>query len=197
MVGFEGWLLLFLLILLAVLAFPIYVLIRLAALAQAIRELQENQQLPARRPPEAVSKGEPTPVRPTIPGAPTVEERRADLLRDIGGPPSPPQPPEPPIGPLPTPPPAAPPPPTPPPTAPSVPAPAGRDLESILGANWLSKVGVAAIVLAVASFLKYALESGWIGPTAQVAIGLTAAGVLLGLAQYLLTKPVYRNYAQV
>ncbi|NIM05305.1 MAG: DUF2339 domain-containing protein [Armatimonadetes bacterium] len=198
MVGYEGWLLLGLLILLAILAFPIYVLVRLTQLGHEIRELREGLRFPERRrPPEGIAREEPTPTPPTIPGAPTVEERRADLLRDIGGPPSPPQPPAPPIGPAPTSPPAAPPPPPPPPSAPSVPAPATRDLESILGANWLSKVGVAAIGLAAAFFLKYAFDSGWIGPTARVAIGLTAAGVLLGLAQYLLTKPVYRNYAQV
>jgi len=94
--------------------------------------------------------------------------------------------------------------PAPPPAAPFLleaepqpPAPSRPDLESVLGANWLSKLGVVALAVAAALFLRLAFESGWIGPTARVAIGLVGAGILLGLAQWLLTKPRYRNYAQV
>ncbi len=86
---------------------------------------------------------------------------------------------------------------TPPPSvAPTPPGPP-RDLEAVLGANWLSKLGIAAIAIAAAFFLQYAFRSGWIGPTAQVAIGLAAALIMLGLGQHLLGKPTYRTYAQV
>lgn len=67
----------------------------------------------------------------------------------------------------------------------------------MLGANWLSKLGIAALAVATASFLKYAFDSGWIGPTGRVAMGLVGAGVLIGLGQYLLPRPRYRAYAQV
>ncbi|UCH33512.1 MAG: DUF2339 domain-containing protein [Armatimonadota bacterium] len=89
------------------------------------------------------------------------------------------------------------PPPPPPPAAPSRPTVPRPDLESLLGANWLSKLGVIAIAIATAFFLKYAFDSGWIGPTARIAIGLVASFALLGLGQFLLTKPRYRAYAQV
>ncbi len=69
--------------------------------------------------------------------------------------------------------------------------------ESLLGANWLAKLGVAALAVAAGFFLKYAFESGWIVPAARVWIGVCGSGVLVGLGQYLLRKPLYRNYAQV
>ncbi len=78
-----------------------------------------------------------------------------------------------------------------------VPAAKHKDLESMLGANWLAKLGIAAIAVAVAFFLQYAFRSGLIGPTAQVAIGLCGAAAMLGGGQYLLTKKPYRSYAQV
>jgi uncharacterized membrane protein len=93
--------------------------------------------------------------------------------------------------------PAPPPPPAPPSRPPAAPAPPLPDIESLLGANWLSKLGIAALAIATAFFLKYAFDVGWIGPTARVAIGLTGAAVLLGLGQFLLAKPRYRAYAQV
>jgi uncharacterized membrane protein len=73
----------------------------------------------------------------------------------------------------------------------------GPDWESVLGANWPAKLGIAALAVATGFFLKYAFEAGWIRPPARVAIGLCAAGILLGLGQYLLRRPLYRNYAQV
>jgi uncharacterized membrane protein len=73
----------------------------------------------------------------------------------------------------------------------------GTELESLLGANWLSKLGVVALAVAAAFFLKYAFESGWIGPAARIAIGLAGAAALFGLGQWLLSKPTYRSYAQV
>src|SRR5439155_7359790 len=72
-----------------------------------------------------------------------------------------------------------------------------RDLESIIGANWLAKLGVAAIAVAAGFFLQYAFRSGWITPWGQVAIGLCGSVVMMGLAQFLLTKERYRSYAQV
>ncbi|HXI13663.1 MAG TPA: DUF2339 domain-containing protein [Thermoanaerobaculia bacterium] len=49
-------------------------------------------------------------------------------------------------------------------------------LETRIGAHWLNRVGIAAMIIGVAYFLKYAFDNEWIGPSARVAIGL-AAGI--------------------
>src|SRR5438067_347698 len=52
---------------------------------------------------------------------------------------------------------------------------AGRgDLEARIGSQWLSRVGIAAVLVGVSYFLKYAFESNWIGRAGQVVIGLVA-----------------------
>jgi uncharacterized membrane protein len=91
-------------------------------------------------------------------------------------------------------PPAAPPPGAPPPAsavpqaavARATPAPAPiaaapkEDLESRIGAHWLNRIGIVAVLIGVSYFLKYAFESNWIGPGGRVAIGLIAGiGVIL------------------
>lgn len=48
------------------------------------------------------------------------------------------------------------------------------DLESRIGSHWLNRIGIAALLVGVTYFLKYAFDSGWIGPTGRIAIGLVA-----------------------
>ncbi len=72
---------------------------------------------------------------------------------------------------------AAPPPPPPPPAA-RRPPPAGG-VEGIIGAHWLNRIGIAALLVGAAFFLKYAFENEWIGPAARVGIGLIAGVALL------------------
>jgi uncharacterized membrane protein len=67
----------------------------------------------------------------------------------------------------------------------------------VLGANWLTKLGIAAIALGAAFFLMYAFQNRWIGPVFQIAIGLVASAILVGLGQFFLAKPGYRAYAQM
>jgi uncharacterized membrane protein len=79
----------------------------------------------------------------------------------------------------------------PPPPAPSVatpitrpvPAPAAQqtahthaqtDLEARIGSHWLNRIGIAAVLVGVSFFLKYAFENNWIGPTGRIIIGLIA-----------------------
>lgn len=50
------------------------------------------------------------------------------------------------------------------------------DLEARIGGNWFNRIGVLAIFLGVAFFLKYAVDNQWIGPTGRVLIG-TAIGI--------------------
>ncbi len=165
-------------IILLFVAFPIYTLVRLEMLAGQIRELQWRwSQLSAGKPvgapsPETQAASAP-PLYPPTPAAAPV---------------SPPLPaePQPVLAPS-----AAET--TPPASAPAVRMP---DLETLLGANWLARLGIAAIAAATAFFLQYAFRSGWIGPPAQVGIGLFTALFLLATGQILLPKPRYRNYAQ-
>jgi uncharacterized membrane protein len=180
----ELLVLLSVLFLAAIVVFPIYVLIRLSELARAVREIREElDRLRAPAGPERDAEARREALK-------RLRERAAaevtPLLPSTAAPPE-----AAPEGPAPVapPPPAAPPPP--------VPTPAALDWESLLGANWLSKLGIAALAVATGFFLKFAFESGWIGPTARVTIGLAAAAILLGVGQQLLATPRYRSYAQV
>jgi uncharacterized membrane protein len=49
-----------------------------------------------------------------------------------------------------------------------------EDLEGTIGKLWLNRIGIVAILIGVAYFLKYAFDSGWIGPGGRVAIGMLA-----------------------
>src|SRR5579864_3687190 len=49
-----------------------------------------------------------------------------------------------------------------------------EDLEGTIGKLWLNRIGIIAILIGVAYFLKYAFDNGWIGPGGRVAIGLIA-----------------------
>ena len=72
----------------------------------------------------------------------------------------------------------------PPPEAPGSPPPApprrGLDLEQRIGARWATWVGIVAILVAVALFLKWAFDNAYLGPAARVGLGLVAGLVMLG-----------------
>ncbi len=70
-------------------------------------------------------------------------------------------------------------------------------LEQLLGANWLARLGIAAIAVAAAFFLQYAFKSGWIGPAAQVGMGVVASVLMVGAGQALIRRERYRSYAEV
>jgi uncharacterized membrane protein len=48
------------------------------------------------------------------------------------------------------------------------------DLESRIGSHWLNRIGIAALLIGTAYFLKFAFDNNWIGPAGRVAIGLFA-----------------------
>ena len=54
-----------------------------------------------------------------------------------------------------------------------------ESLEGTIGKLWLNRIGIVAILIGVAYFLKYAFDSGWIGPGGRVAIGLIAGIAVL------------------
>lgn len=48
------------------------------------------------------------------------------------------------------------------------------NLESRIGSHWLNRIGIAAVLIGVSYFLKFAFENNWIGPAGRIAIGLVA-----------------------
>src|ERR1700694_1556866 len=53
-----------------------------------------------------------------------------------------------------------------------------RDLEGLIGGHWLNRIGIAAVLLGAAYFLKYAFENNWVGPQVRVIIGV-ACGIAI------------------
>jgi len=64
----------------------------------------------------------------------------------------------------------------------------GLDLETVIAGRWLNRVGIVALLLAVAFFLKYAFDNAWIGPSGQVALGLLSGTLLLAFSPWLLRR---------
>ncbi|HEV8434615.1 MAG TPA: DUF2339 domain-containing protein, partial [Thermoanaerobaculia bacterium] len=58
-------------------------------------------------------------------------------------------------------------------------------LETRIGAHWLNRVGIAAVLFGAAFFLKYAFDNDWVGPSMRVTIGAAVGIVLLGWAELL------------
>src|SRR3954470_23593191 len=55
------------------------------------------------------------------------------------------------------------------------------NLEEKIGKYWLNRIGVFAILIGVAYFLKFAFDNDWIGPAGRMAIGLIAGiAVVIG-----------------
>jgi uncharacterized membrane protein len=65
------------------------------------------------------------------------------------------------------------------PNPPSVPRGQEGDLEKKIGQYWLNRIGIAAMLIGVSYFLKYAFENNWIGPGGRIGIGLLAGIALI------------------
>jgi len=53
------------------------------------------------------------------------------------------------------------------------------DLEARIGSQWLNRIGIAALLIGISYFLKYAFENNWIGPAAQILTGIFAGVALV------------------
>lgn len=71
-----------------------------------------------------------------------------------------------------------------------------RDIESLIGGSLFNWVGIIAVAVAVAFFLKYAFDNQWVGPGARVTLG-AAAGLALLLVGERLRRRGLRSYAYV
>ena len=75
----------------------------------------------------------------------------------------------------------------PPPIRPSPPPPPRGlqpNLESQIGAHWLNRIGIAAMLSGAVYFLKYAFDNNWIGPAGRVAIGLLAGIAVVAWSEW-------------
>ena len=68
----------------------------------------------------------------------------------------------------------APPPPIPPRAGIAASVKSQADLESRIGSHWLNRIGIAALLVGVSYFLKFAFDNNWIGPAGRISIGLIA-----------------------
>ncbi|HUS20208.1 MAG TPA: DUF2339 domain-containing protein [Terriglobales bacterium] len=63
--------------------------------------------------------------------------------------------------------------------------PSDRNLENVIGSQWLNRIGIVALLTGAAYFLKLAIDNHWIGPGGQVAIGLLAGVALVFWSNFL------------
>jgi uncharacterized membrane protein len=52
--------------------------------------------------------------------------------------------------------------------------PVESDLESRIASHWFNRIGIAAVLIGVSYFLKFAFDNEWIGPAGRISIGLLA-----------------------
>jgi uncharacterized membrane protein len=68
----------------------------------------------------------------------------------------------------------------------ATPAPAAREersLEARVGSQWFNRIGIIAVLIGVAWFLKYAFDQHWIGPAGRVVIGLLCGAALIAWSE--------------
>ena len=70
-----------------------------------------------------------------------------------------------------------------------------NNLEENIGVAWFSRIGIAALVLGISFFLKYAFDNNWIGPVGRVLIGAFAGTLLLAFGEKYIRK--YFTYGQI
>src|SRR5580704_2895293 len=68
------------------------------------------------------------------------------------------------------------------------------DLESRIGSHWLNRIGIAALLIGISYFLKFAFDNNWIGPAGRVAIGLLA-GIALVIWSELFRSKGYQAFS--
>ena len=58
------------------------------------------------------------------------------------------------------------------------------DWEWLFGGNWLARIGIVAVIIGVAFFLKLAFDNDWIGETGRVVLGLAGGIALLAAGEF-------------
>ncbi len=62
-------------------------------------------------------------------------------------------------------------------------SPLGSDLESRIGSQWLNRVGIAALLIGISYFLKFAFENNWVGPAGRIVVGLISGVALVAWSE--------------
>jgi len=58
-----------------------------------------------------------------------------------------------------------------------------QSLESRIGSQWFNRIGILAVMIGMAWFLKLAIDNHWIGPLGRVLIGLVAGAALVAWSE--------------
>jgi uncharacterized membrane protein len=58
-----------------------------------------------------------------------------------------------------------------------------RSLESRVGSQWFNRIGIIAMLIGVAWFLKFAFDNHWVGPAGRVLIGLLSGAALIAWSE--------------
>jgi len=59
----------------------------------------------------------------------------------------------------------------------------GRSLENRIGSHWFNRIGIVAMLIGMAWFLKWAIDNHWIGPSGRVLIGLVAGAAFIAWSE--------------
>ena len=72
-----------------------------------------------------------------------------------------------------------------PPPSPASPPAVSDDhsLESRIGSQWFNRIGILAVLIGMAWFLKFAIDNHWIGPLGRILIGLVAGAGLIAWSE--------------
>jgi uncharacterized membrane protein len=63
-----------------------------------------------------------------------------------------------------------------------------RSLESRVGSQWFNRIGIIALLIGVAWFLKFAFDNHWVGPAGRVLIGLLSGAALIAWSERFRSK---------
>jgi uncharacterized membrane protein len=63
-----------------------------------------------------------------------------------------------------------------------------RSLESRVGSQWFNRIGIIAMLIGVAWFLKFAFDNHWVGPAGRVLIGLVSGAALIAWSERFRSK---------
>lgn len=74
---------------------------------------------------------------------------------------------------------------------------AGISMESAIGTRWIGRIGVLAVLVGVAFFLKYSFDNKLIGETGRVMLGIFWGAVFIGAGEYLRGKKNMALYGQM
>ena len=75
--------------------------------------------------------------------------------------------------------------------------PARVSMENAIGTRWIGRIGVLAILVGVAFFLKYSFDNKLIGETGRVLLGIFWGAVFVGMGEYLQKKRNMARYGQM